>query len=64
MKRRLFSLLLVAAMALSLLPAVSLWANAETAYDLWIAGVQATSGNKNDILGNGVFSYGRLYLRR
>ena len=61
MKKRIFSLLLIAAMVLSLLPAVSMWADepyyGETYYYLWIAGVQVTGSNKNDILGNGVFSY-------
>ena len=55
MKKRLLSLLLVFALALSLLPAASVFA--ANAYDLWIDGVQVTDGNCHDILGGGEFAY-------
>ena len=59
MKKRLLSLLLAFALALSLLPATSVFA--EKTYDLWIAGVQVTDDNHRDILGGGEFSYNPSY---
>ena len=53
MKKRLFSLLLALLMVFSLFPALSAPASAVDAYNVWVSGVQVTSANKNDILGDG-----------
>lgn len=52
MKKRIISILAVLAMASLLLPTAVL-AGAETAYPLWVAGIQVTESNLADVLGDG-----------
>ena len=52
--KKLLSLLLALALVLSLLPVLPAYASA---YDLYVAGVQVTDENKDDILGNGEAAY-------
>ena len=51
------SWLLSLALALSLLPGLSLPAQATGEYPLWVNGVQVTSENKGDVLGNSTVTY-------
>ena len=54
MKKRLLSILLAVVMVLSLLPVMSAFA---ADYDLVICGTRVTDANKDNILGDGKFSY-------
>ncbi|BAK99799.1 putative surface layer protein [Oscillibacter valericigenes Sjm18-20] len=56
MKKRLTSVLLCLCMALTLLPTAVL-ASDTTGYNVWIGGVQVTSTNASDVLGDGTVSY-------
>ncbi len=51
MKKRILSVILVSLMLLVMLPVSS--ASAATYYDLWVGGVQVTSNNADDVLGDG-----------
>ena len=56
--KRALSLLLTLVMVLGCLSGLTLTANAETVeYDLWIGGLQVTSDNCRDVLGDGTISY-------
>ena len=66
-RKRLGSILLTLAMVLALLPVMGGEVKAAPSYyELWIDGVQVTSSNCDDILGNGIFSYSqasnKLYI--
>lgn len=54
MKNKLLSVLLTLCMVLSLLPVT---AEAATYYNVWVAGVQVTSDNMTNVLGDGTVSY-------
>ena len=54
MKKRLLSILLAVVLVLSLLPVISVFA---ASYDLIICGIEVTDANKDNILGDGKFSY-------
>lgn len=54
MKKRILSVLLALVMVCTLLPVT---ASAAENYDLWVGGVQVTSANASDILGDGTVSY-------
>lgn len=70
MMRRILAMLLSIAMVLTILPAAVFAVGPTvlnaTTYDLWVGGRQVTSGNANDIFGNGTVSYdafsNKLYL--
>ena len=53
--KKILSLLLVIAMMVTL--AVTVSAEETTAYDLYVGGVQVTSDNLNDVLGDGTVSF-------
>ena len=55
-KRKLLSIVLSLAMALSLLPATALAAQEES-YQVWVGGTQVTSSNMNDVLDDGKVVY-------
>lgn len=52
--QRALSILIALAMCLTLLPNVAF---AEESYNLWVGGVQVTSANASDVLGDGTVSY-------
>ena len=56
--KRVLTLLLSLALALSVFPLSALGTGSEV-YELWIAGVQVTDDNRADILGDGVFRYNK-----
>lgn len=56
MKKHILSVLMCLCLALSLVPTVALAADT-TNYDIWVGGVQVTSANAADVLGNGTVSY-------
>lgn len=55
--RKLWSMILAGAMCVSLLPAAAFATEEVTEYDLWVGGVQVTSANQSDILGDGTASF-------
>lgn len=57
MKKKILSLLLTLLLVLPLIPAVPVSADGAEEYDLYVADVKVTDANKDDVLGNGVFSY-------
>lgn len=59
MKKRICSLLSALALIIALLPITNALADVKT-YDITVAGVQVTSENASDILGDGAFSYDAL----
>ncbi len=54
MRKRIFSILLTLCMVLSLMPTVAFGADS---YEVWVGGIQVTSDNANDVLGDGTVSY-------
>ncbi|MBQ9742990.1 MAG: dockerin type I repeat-containing protein [Ruminococcus sp.] len=55
MKKRILSVILASLMLLVMLPTAS--ASAATYYDLWVGGVQVTSDNADNVLGDGTVSF-------
>ena len=56
-KERFFGVLLSLMLMLGLMAGMSLSAHAETTYNVWVGGTRVTSGNMDDVLGDGKVSF-------